>query len=442
MAGIFISYRREDAAGWAGRLADDLRRAFPAHEVFFDIASIDIGEDFVEALQRSLAACSVVLVLIGPRWLSASGAAGGRRLDDPHDWVQLEVAESLKRSGLRVIPVLLGGARVPEATDLPKALRPLSRRNAHEISDKRWDYDVTQLVAALGRNLSPTISKAPAIESESKSEVAASGRPESVPGTVFQDGNDFPEMIVIPAGEFSMGSPETYELANRDELPQHNVRIARAFALARYEQTVAQFARFVAETGYRTEAERNPKEGIRQPGGIISNRSWRDPDFEQGGDHPVVAVSWNDAIAYTTWLSKRTGNTYRLPSESEWEYAARAGTTTIYPWGDAPDANHAKLAGFKYQWFKTAPVGSFDPNQFGLYDMIGNVWEWVQDCWNEDYSGGPADGRAWESGDCDLRIARGGSYATDPKVARVAFRYRYGASLPASHIGFRVARTI
>ena len=149
MASIFISYRRQDAAGWAGRLAADLRREFPQTEVFQDIASIGIGEDFVDAMRRALESCAVAIVLIGPHWLDARDEQGQRRLDDPEDWVRLEIEESLKRAGLRVVPLLVGNATMPRAADLPASLRLLARRNAHEISDRRWDYDFGELVKAL-----------------------------------------------------------------------------------------------------------------------------------------------------------------------------------------------------------------------------------------------------------------------------------------------------
>jgi hypothetical protein len=144
--GIFLSYRRDDAAGWTGRLADDLRREFapPAYHVFYDIASIEIGEDFVDAMRRSLADCAVVLVMIGKSWINARDDAGNRRLDDPEDWVRVEVAESLQRQGLRVVPVLVGGAGMPKPAELPEPLKPLARRHAHEITDKRWGYDVSE----------------------------------------------------------------------------------------------------------------------------------------------------------------------------------------------------------------------------------------------------------------------------------------------------------
>ena len=150
------------------------------------------------------------------------------------------------------------------------------------------------------------------------------------------------------------------------------------------------------------------------------------------GERPVINVGWNDAKRYLEWLSSKTGKSYRFASESEWEYAARAGTTTRYSWGDAigrGNANCGKGCGDDYRY--SAPVGSFAANDFGLHDMLGNVWEWVEDCRNGSYEGAPTDGSVWRSGDCESRILRGGSWNSDPRLARAAFRaggLRPGAS--------------
>ncbi|MEM8920512.1 MAG: formylglycine-generating enzyme family protein, partial [Pseudomonadota bacterium] len=169
------------------------------------------------------------------------------------------------------------------------------------------------------------------------------------------------------------------------------------------------------------------------------------------GSRPVINVDWNDAQAYVRWLSRKTGKTYRLLSEAEWEYSARAGTTTAYWWGDRAShdyANYGKdqccsgLASGRDEWVNTAPVGRFPANAFGLYDMHGNVWEWTQDCWNGSYSGAPTNGSAWISGDCSRRVLRGGSWYLYPRLLRSASRFRSTTSVPSYVVGFRVARTL
>jgi formylglycine-generating enzyme required for sulfatase activity len=443
MGDIFISYRRQDSAGWVLGLARDLRAVFPDSKVFHDIASIAIGEDFLEAIERSLQSCGVVLIVIGPQWLNIRDEDGNRRLDDPEDWVRLEVAASLAQPGLKVVPVRVGGAAMPKAATLPEPLRPLARRHAHEITDTRWDYDVGQLAEALRRIL-PTETK-------------------SGPDLLPQDDADGPQMVRIPAGSFLMGSPADEEGRFDNEGPQHRVTIARSFSLGRCAVTRGDFARFIEASGYRTEAEREPEEGIgawipdKNEWGWAPRRSWRDPGFPQDDRHPVVGVSWNDAQAYVQWLRETSGKPFRLPSEAEWEYAARAGTTTARYWGDAADqhrhANGAdrRLKGKFPKWpyaiheaddgyAETAPVGSFQPNAFGLYDMLGNVLEWVQDVWHDTYEGAPGDGRAWEGGNEQRRVLRGGSWSYEPRFLRSADRFGSSPDDRNGDIGFRLAQ--
>ena len=432
MSGIFISYRREDSAGWARPLAKDLATEFPALHVFHDIAAIGIGEDFVEVMGRALEACAVVIVLIGPRWLDARDDEGLRRLDDPDDWVRLEVVESLQRAGLRVIPVLVGGAAMPKSPALPEPLKPLARRNAHEITDRRWEYDVGQLTAALAKI--PSIAAALArSQAQADQPVHASVAPPPAPrtarvdalpaGSVFRDGDGLPEMVVIPPGRFMMGRPPGESGGLEHELPQHAVTIARAFAVGKYAVTFDEWDAFVADGGSDHHAD---------------DRTWG------RGRRPVIDVSWENAQAYTAWLSNKTRHGYRLLSEAEWEYAARAGTTTRYPWGDAPGKNQAHFVGSGSQWSnkQTAPVGSFPANRFGLHDMIGNVWEWTQDCRNENYKGAPTDCSAWESGNCGVRVVRGGSWYFTADNARVAIRNWLEPAVRLNYLGFRLARTL
>ena len=277
------------------------------------------------------------------------------------------------------------------------------------------------------------------------------------PASPFRDCPDCPEMLVIPAGSFTMGSPASEEGREDDEGPQREVLIS-SYALGRYEVTRRQFARFVSETGHETGrcAYWDVEAGEAKWG---DDRNWRSPGFEQTDDHPVTCVSWEDAQAYVAWLSKTTGERYRLPSEAEWEYAARAGTTTRYFWGDESDsacsfANGHDVTGKrenKFAWTsfscdddhaQTAPVGQFDPNSFGVYDMTGNVWEWVEDKYHENYEGAPTEGSAWVVGNNSARVLRGGSWFYIPRYLRSANRIRYEPYDRNSYIGFRVARTL
>ena len=247
-------------------------------------------------------------------------------------------------------------------------------------------------------------------------------KPRRAPGTVFRDCPECPEMVVVPAGSFMMGSPPSEKDRDDDEGPRHQVTIPKFFAVGKYEVTVEEYRRFAKAT------DRGGSDGCYVLDGKYFIKetliSWVSPDFPQSDRHPVVCVNWNDARAYARWLSKKTSKQYRLLSESEWEYTARAGTTTRYNWGDDIGRNQANCFGCGSRWDnkQTAPVGSFPPNAFGLHDMHGNVWEWVADCRNPDYEGVPVDGNAWLSGECSERVVRGGSWGSWPEDLRAAVR--------------------
>ena len=266
-------------------------------------------------------------------------------------------------------------------------------------------------------------------------------------GTVFRDCADCPEMVVIPPGSFLMGSPASEQGRLDREGPQRTVNIGRSFAAGKFEVTRGQFGRFVQEAGYSTGAGCYAWDGTKFA--LDSNRDWRNPGFVQTDTDPVACVTWQDAKAYTEWLSRKTGKRYRLLSEAEWEYAARAGTSTAFSTGaniNPTQANYRADQSYAGSvtgvWRQgTAPVGSFPANAFGLHDMHGNVWEWTEDCWNENYNGASSDGGVWSAGDCSRRVLRGGSWDHFPQILRSAYRFRNSASNRFNLIGFRVSRT-
>lgn len=249
-------------------------------------------------------------------------------------------------------------------------------------------------------------------------------------GDVFRDCSVCPEVVILPPGSFLMGSVQRgMETPGREEMPQHLVTIGQPIAVGRYEVTFAEWDACVAEGGCNGYKPRDERWGR--------------------GNRPVIHVDWNDAQSYVAWLSRKTGKPYRLLSEAEWEYAARAGTTTHYYWGDDPRRTEICAyanAGPLYRCAdKTLPVGSLRPNNFGLYDMSGNVLELTADCWNDTYDGAPSDGRVWQEGDCEVRVMRGGSWYEHarmrvPAPFRSAARHRGGGG--SNYIGFRVARTM
>ena len=273
-------------------------------------------------------------------------------------------------------------------------------------------------------------------------------------GDVFRDCPHCPEMAAIPGGSFAMGSPRSEAYRDDDESPVGRVAIRSPFAVGVHEVTRGEFARFVQATD-RAMGEFCLKDEYSS----YRNRDWLRPGFAQEDSHPVVCVSWDDAQAYAAWLSAETGEDYRLLSESEWEYAARAGTATARYWGESAagqcdHANGAADEAYLIRWRhedcedgyeETAPVGSFSPNAFGLRDMLGNVSEWVADCRHENYADAPSDGGAWLSargGDCSKRGHRGGSWRSASWGLRAADRSWSRAGVRFAYTGFRVARTL
>ena len=294
-------------------------------------------------------------------------------------------------------------------------------------------------------------------------------------GHRFRDCPECPEMVVVPTGSYQMGSPSSEAGRYDAEGPVHQVTIAKPFAVGVYEVTRGEFERFVDKARYSMGHFCGTSEEIH----------WLNPGFRHGEREPVVCVSWKDTQAYVQWLSKETGWAYRLLSEAEWEYVARAGMRTARYWGEgkkeqcryangADTAMNMEMKSLDINWQRqiiscqdgyvwnricefaftmklsvschdgyawTSPVGVYGANAFGLHDVLGNVSEWVQDCWHASYDGAPSDGRAWESGDCSRRVIRGGSWLDVPQGIRSAYRDRIAGN-SSNTIGFRVARKL
>ena len=278
----------------------------------------------------------------------------------------------------------------------------------------------------------------PAGEASTSGPVAAPAAGALKPGSEFKDCAACPPMVVIPRGRFVMGSPPGEKGRVDNEGPLHVVTIARPFAVGKYEITFDDWEACVTDRG----CARVDDSGFGR------------------GRRPVINVSHENAVSYVTWLSEKTKKKYRLLSEAEWEYAARARSDKARFWGSSPDGacqyanvfNPATRAKYKDSdreafhcndgYVETAPVGSFKPNSFGLYDMLGNVWEWVDDCWNATYFGAPLDGSAWSTGDCSNRILRGGGWYYGPRNVRAAKRLKNEPSKRGNDVGFRVAKSL
>ncbi len=408
MPQIFISYRRDDCSGHAGRLYDNLSRHFGSQSLFMDIDTLEPGEDFIEAIEKAVGSCDVLLALIGRQWVTSTDSQGQRQLENPNDFVRLEIEAALARN-IRVVPLLVQGAPMPRPHDLPDSLMQFVRRHAYEIADTRWQFDVERLIAMLEKIqggvssvLPPSLPEPLPLPPVGPARVPSSSSPrKKLRNSIGR------EFVLIPAGEFRMGMENSLD----PEKPVHRVRITRPFYLGKYQVTQSQWQAVMDE---------NPSH------------------FKGNLNRPVESVSWRDVRGFLRRLSEKEDKLYRLPTEAEWEYAARAGTKTERYWGD--DYNLSR----KYVWVKsnsrgkTHPVGQLKPNAWGLYDMCGNVYEWVQDWYNATYyqrsprddPRGPEQGRE--------RVVRSNAYSISSILSYCSYRSRRSPSLGSDAVGFRV----
>jgi formylglycine-generating enzyme required for sulfatase activity len=508
MADVFISYsktRRAEAAELAGELID------LGYSAWWDTSLLPTGS-FAAAIDRELDAAKAVLVIWSPesvlsKWVRSEARHADRQeklinthtaeLDDPGvripkpfnethsvgiDEIRAIVAAldalGVPRSGGSgpAAPVVATADTVADADDrLFAEVQKANRAKAYEYYLAELPQGRHVLVARFRlKNLGAPALPAPApplprskkrrraklpgrimeegsgqreerYRDEGRIKVDARivhGAPDGwfLPGNGkvewFQDYEGGPEMVVVPAGSFMMGSPQSEEGRGNNEGPQRKVTFASPFAVGRFAVTFDQWDACAADGG--------------------CNRYRPDDGGWGRGQQPVISVSWNDAKAYVEWLAKKTGRPYRLLSEAEWEYAARAGSTMAFWWGDSIstdqanyDGNHtyptAERAKGEYRQ-RTVAVNSFDPNPWGLYQVHGNVWVWTEDCYHDSYREAPADGSGWTSGDCSLRVVRGGSWLSDPRhlrsASRSTTRSRSTTDNRFNDLGFRVGRTL
>jgi formylglycine-generating enzyme required for sulfatase activity len=312
-----------------------------------------------------------------------------------------------------------------------------SAESPQVVTKKSAREQVGELVMRVGIStiallIVASVNQADTASLSSSSSLPLSNAQESLlkPNDMFKECDDCPEMVVIPAGSFTMGSPQSEPVRSENEGPQHVVRFEQTFSAGKFAVTFADWDACLADGGCN---------------------AYRPDDHGWGrGRRPVINVSWDDANAYAAWLSRKTGKNYRLLSEAEREYVTRAGATTPFWWGATISPQLANYNG-NYAYGdgptgenrgRTLPVDSFQSNPWGLYQLQGNVNEWTQDCWHDDYIAAPSDGSAWTSGNCEFRVSRGGSWYSFPALVRAARRNRDYTDLRSILVGFRVARTL
>ena len=432
-------------------------RLRPRHSEFggIHVERRDVGEQLIRLDERLRAVQDAVGGLRGAA--AAADAAPGTDLPSQTELVQVYV---------RTLTVEAASARFETATgksappniDISALTRAVAAM--HEMAGdlgeaiKGLSGAMSEIVRAVGMMVVTTVERSwrglktvvSVVRRKLQAEVARpvlSSQPMNLAADGFALGNRFrdfdtaPEMTVVPAGEFMMGSPVGE--GENDERPQHPIVIAKPFAVGIFPVTRGEFAAFVYATNYQVGGDAYLWKGDKSD--FRAKASWRDPGFTQNDDHPVVCVNWYDAQAYVGWLQARSGGKhYRLLSEAEWEYCCRAGTKSAYSTGEAVTAEQANCG---LDQKGTTLVNRFPPSSWGLRDMHGNVWEWCEDTWHVDYSGSPpTDGSAWKGGEMHFRVLRGGSWVDHPQSLRSAARNWSRSDLRGSFAGFRVARTL
>ena len=426
MAKIFLSYRRQDSAAVALWIDDRLRAHFGDDAIFMDLDSIPFGVDFRQNIASALDQCAVLVAVIGRNWAGEPGAH--RRIDDPRDFVRIEIEAALERN-LPVIPVLIDRAPMPGEADLPPSLAQLAYLNAAPVDVGRdFKRHVDRLIRGIELHLGRVPSAAPT-QDRPREAAARLAVPQSPPPLPDRERSNSIGMrlVRIEPGSFQMGTtkeqidqllrllPELKREWFEDEQPQHPVKITRPFYLGTHPVTQGQYKAIMGSTPSH---------------------------FKGSDDLPVESVSWLDAVSFCNKMSekdKRTpfyringtdvadvgGNGYRLPTEAEWEYACRAGMAGLFPWGDdiGKQGEHVWISDNSDS--KTHPVGQKRPNAWGLYDMLGNVWEWCADWYDEKYYASSPSVTVDPPGPpkASSRVLRGGSWVDDARGVRAACRY-------------------
>lgn len=450
MPDILINYRRRDSAIAAHVLYEVLNEHFP-NQAFIDIDKIAPATDFTAVLREALRTCSVMISLIGHHWLSES-------LESRSNWVRLEIESALSLAHVTIIPTLLDGAEMPSPEALPRSIHALTKLNATSVPAKGYRAAVRDILVPLIKT---------ALEEAEKRRAKPTKKVVPIEGDKFRDEDILPLMSVVPRGRFKRGSPESEKGSTEAERPVSQVTIASRIAVSVFPITAFEWNK-ACESGL----------GAHSSIGVRDIRAANEVShlaavarISEGGDflsyltdgafrerlYPATGITWDAARAYCDWATGRTGRHYRLLSEAEWEYCCRAATNSAYATGNEitfAQANfnrrykprHQRVGGNASGLPEGAPrpVSACFENAFGLFGMHGNVWEWVEDCYHDNYEGAPDDHSSWiDTPRQDVKVLRGGCFASDFRRLRSASRGKAPALSASikdiSKIGFRVA---
>ncbi len=468
---IFVNYRRDDDKNFAARVHKHLCDEFGADNVFLDVDQLKPGERFEEVLTTALASTKVLLVLIGPRWMELLRA---RMAEGSMDYARKEIAQALAQR-IKVIPVLADQTQLPVKDELPEDIRELVAHHKHTILFEHFGQSMTALLDAIQprtmrrKPLAGVSWRRMAVAALSLLGVAVAVLAvdkvapewiEAVRGNVglgnsivTTEKNPVIGSMPLPAenmplvqvkpGRFAMGSPVGEPHRTQAEGVRRMVEIQLPlFSVAAHAVTRGQYSQFVTETSRsNSNAQCTYWMGTLRLGKWQSSSGvdWKSPGFQQDDNHPVVCVSYLDAIAFAEWLSSKTGRRYRLPTEAQREYFTRAGTTGSYSTGETITGAQAN---YQFDRGGTVVVNTFDANPWGLKNTHGNVWEWVEDCWSEGYNGAPSDGTSLKRDKCDARVVRGGSFADHYNILRSAHREFRDPVNRYYNVGFRLVRIL
>lgn len=396
MSKIFISYRRADSSGYVIALYDRLTQKFTPEQIFRDLNTIEFGVDFVEAIENAVRQCDVMLAVIGLHWLNITDDRGNRRLDDPNDFVRLEVGTGLRRD-IRVIPVLVGGASMPDVADLPEDLQALARLNAFMVNDRDFDSHISDLANVIQR----------LVVSDRQRDLWTAHIPDNLPAPFA--------WCEIPAGEATLEFP--------GDRGKQTFDVPRFF-MSKYPITNAQWDMFSqADDGYT-----NPRWWeFSEPAKQWHERNPQPKSHAMAwGEHPKIQVTWFEALAFCGWLSDKTGLSIRLPNEQQWQWAAQGADRWVFPWGDTFDAKMTNTDASDIGKTNSVTQYAQYPSPFGVLDMGGNVYEWCVP----------------EVIDIVTKLnrvpVRGASYQSIEHFARCTSRQTYRAGQTYDDLGFRI----